>query len=217
VEYRKKIEELKQKGIFTESQAKKLNSLSKNSEEREKNEDFRMPLGYIGAGLIAVIAGYTLVSMGGEHILAPVEDVGASLNAPISSGISVGNTIVILGLLLITMFYFFLQIYAQAKYTMFWEMSGKIQNLEAENHTQMVMEKELSERLMQLLEEEEVPSVSSVQREDPIIFAMKTIKELKETTKNGKDRAQRMREEAQRSKKLFPNSLGKIIGKLPRF
>ena len=213
--YKQKIEELTQKGIFTEEQAEKLKGSSSKEKETESKSTRYFTLELLGIVLLFLSAVYIFISVGSAENMNTVEDVAHSLNVPVQSGLTVQNSFLLVFLLLVAVLYLFLYLYAQNRYKNFWHMTGEIRQVESDIHERIVIEKELTKTLKNFLEDEKKNDVFVDTEENSTVHVMKIIEEMKKAIRSQKEKMKALQEECKRKEKLFPDTLAKLIGKLP--
>lgn len=215
--YREKIEGLKQKGIFTEEQAARLTASSRIEEQVSAEHERKFTLEAVGVLLMLGAAVYIFGLAGSTERTNTVEDVSQMLNAPVSSGISSQSSFVLIFLLIAIMLYVTLYLYAHNRFRNFWRMAGEIVQLEESMHHTGVMKKELTEKLEILLKDEKQPeAVLNMQADqNTTVHVMKVLAEMEKDLRSQKKRTDFLRIECKQRQTLFPDNLAKLVGKLP--
>jgi hypothetical protein len=215
VNYKTQIEALKEKGIFSQEQAQRLSdSFEKKAETKQLQMKRYYTLEIVGAGLIGFVLLYIFMTISSTTHTNIVEDIAISLNAPVASGISTQNSFILLVILLLVIAYGVLYFYAHNRFRMFWHTVEEIAVTKAHIHHIEVMKKELNEELEKLLSQEKEPKyalLSSTIRND----VAKTYKEIEILLLGEKEQLQVLQEKCLKRQKYFPNSLAKLVGKLP--
>jgi len=215
VNYEKQIEALKEKGIFSQEQAQRLSdSFEKKAETKQLHSERRYILETVGAGLIGLALLYIFIAVGSSDHAADVEDVAHSLNAPVTSGLSVQSSFVLLMVLLLVVMYGVLYFYAHNRLGMFGHIAEEMAVTQAHIGHIEVMKKELTETLQRLLEEEKEPEhvlLSGTIRGE----VAEMIKEMEMLLLSKKEVLKRLQEKCRRRQDRFPDNLAKLAGRLP--
>ena len=158
--YKERIESLKQKGFFTEEQAKRLTGSFEVDEVSDRSlSSRRWYLEWIGVLLMAIagVALWIRSSGVGQYNSTP-QSVERTLNAPIDAGIGAGSTVwLIVGIVLIGGYLLF-YLGVRDAYRRRWQMWEEKRKLHECLHALEVMQKEL---IRQLEAVRQNPSASS--------------------------------------------------------
>ena len=215
--YKQKIEELTQKGIFTQEQADKLGVSSPEEKEMvaEVTTGRRFTLEIVGAALVGISLFFISISSTETKSIKTIEDVSHSLNSPISSGITAQNSFLLIFMFIAVALFLFLYLYSQNRYKNFWRMSGEIKQIQSDIHERIIINRELDQTLKSLLKEEKVQNTLVDTRESSTIHVMNIIEEKKESLRFQKEKLNLVQEKCNRDKKILPGMLAKLVGKLP--
>jgi len=229
VNYNDKIEEFKNRGIFSKEQAKKLSdSFEKSSKEEVKIEKKRY-LDMVGLGLFGFILFYIIIAVSRSAQNNVVQDVSSTLNQTqaVSTMPSVSSFMIILFVLLSGL-YIVLYALAHNRFNAVQKRVRDIHVQKASIQHALLMEKEfvpkLEAYLLQYmnykkeLKEKSLDQFISVSIDDADTesqWLMNSYQALQRTLKKERDNLAFLEEECQASKQTFPDNLAKLVGKLP--
>jgi hypothetical protein len=215
VNYEAKIAALKEKGLFTKEQAKRLsNSFGKQTEETAVSGKRYYWLEVFGIILLSSVMLYLFIAVGSSDPVKGVEDISRSLNAPVESGIGAGQSMGLIVLLLSVILYGLLYLYAQSRYASAWRMAGEITLLREKIHHIEVMKRELGERLESLLAHEKEPD-GVLLSQSTRGYVMETLSEIEASLLRTKERLVLLETRCRKMQDIFPASLAKLIGEVP--
>jgi hypothetical protein len=215
VNYEAKIAALKEKGLFTKEQAKRLsNSFGKQTEETVVSGKRYYWLEVFGIILLSSVMLYLFIAVGSSDPVKGVEDISRSLNAPVESGIGAGQSMGVIVLLLLVILYGLLFLYAQSRYASAWRMAGEITLLREKIHHIEVMKQELGVRLESLLAQEKEPD-GVLLSQSTRGYVMETLTEIESSLLRTKERLALLETQCRKAQDIFPANLAKLIGEVP--
>jgi ABC-type multidrug transport system fused ATPase/permease subunit len=215
VNYEAKIAALKEKGLFSKEQAERLSkSLGTSAEITPVSGKRHYWTELFGAVLLVGVLLYLFVAVGSSESLKGVEDISRSLNAPVDSGISAGQSMGVVVLLVAVVLYALFYLYVQSRYRSFWRMAEEIAVLQERIHHTEVMKRELGEKLEGLLAKEREPD-GVLLSQSTRGYVMETLTEIDTTLLQLKGRLSQLETRCQKERDLFPANLAKLAGALP--
>jgi len=215
VNYEAKIAALKEKGLFTKEQAKRLsNSFGKQTEETAVSGKRYYWLEVFGIILLAGGILYLFIAVGSSDPVKGVEDISRSLNVPVESGIGAGQSMGVIVLMFAVILYGLLYLYAQSRYASAWRMAGEITLLREKIHHIEVMKRELGERLEALLAHEKEPD-GVLLSQSTRGYVMETLSEIEASLLRTKERLVLLETRCRKMQDIFPANLAKLIGEVP--
>jgi len=229
VNYNDKIEELKNRGIFSQEQAKKLSDSFENPSKQEVNIEKKRYLDMVGLGLFLFILFYIIIAVSRSSQSNVVQDVSTTLNQTqaVATMPSVSSFVIILFVLLSGL-YIFLYLLAHNRFNDFQKRVRDINVQKSSIHNALLMEKELVPKLEAYLSQhlnykkdlkekslDQFISLSIDDADAESLWLMNRYQELQRTLKDDRDTLAFLEEECQGIRQTFPNNLAKLIGKLP--
>lgn len=217
--YKDKIEALKEKGIFSQEQAYKLEkSFAKTTNNTVITRKYSLEM--IGVTLVVLISLYMFFVVGLLVQDSAIEDVSKSLNTPLSSGISSGSSFFLIYVLCIIGLYLFLYFLAHNAVNRFKSRYAKMEALKHSIKHTTLMEQELSVKLKNSVYEEKGEKDFTIRvdinnKNENREYAMRIYKELQERLKEEKDALAILEEKCQAMQDTFPSNLAKLIRSLP--
>lgn len=217
--YKDKIEALKEKGIFSQEQAYKLEkSFAKTTNNTVITRKYSLEM--IGVALVVLISLYMFFVVGLLVQDSAIEDVSKSLNTPLSSGISSGSSFLLIYVLCIIGLYLFLYFLAHNAVNRFKSRYAKMEALKHSIKHTTLMEQELSVKLKNSVYEEKGEKDFTIRvdinnKNENREYAMRIYKELQERLKEEKDALALLEEKCQAMQDTFPSNLAKLIRSLP--
>lgn len=217
--YKDKIEALKEKGIFSQEQAYKLEkSFAKTTNNTVITRKYSLEM--IGVALVVLISLYMFFVVGLLVQDSAIEDVSKSLNTPLSSGISSGSSFFLIYVLCIIGLYLFLYFLAHNAVNRFESRYAKMEALKRSIKHTTLMEQELSVKLKNSVYEEKGGKDFTIRvdinnKNENREYAMRIYKELQERLKEEKDALALLEEKCQAMQDTFPSNLAKLIRSLP--
>lgn len=217
--YKDKIEALKEKGIFSQEQAYKLEkSFAKTTNNTVITRKYSLEM--IGVTLVVLISLYMFFVVGLLVQDSAIEDVSKSLNTPLSSGISFGSSFLLIYVLCIIGLYLFLYFLAHNAVNRFESRYAKMEALKHSIKHTTLMEQELSVKLKNSVYEEKGEKDFTIRvdinnKNENREYAMRIYKELQERLKEEKDALAILEEKCQAMQDTFPSNLAKLIRSLP--
>ncbi len=229
VNYNNKIEELKNRGIFSQEQAKKLSDSFKSSSKQEITIERKRYLDMVGLGLFGFILFYIIIAVSRSSQSNVVQDVSTTLNQTqaVATMPSVSSFMIILFVLLSGL-YIVLYVLAHNRFNAFQKMDRDIHVQKASIQHALLMEKELVPKLEAYLSQhmdykkelkekslDQFISVSIDDADTESQWLMNSYRELQCRLKEERDTLAFLEEECQSSRQIFPDNLAKLVGKLP--
>jgi len=229
VNYNDKIEELKNRGIFSQEQAEKLSSSFERSSEQEVKTEKKRYLEIVGLGLFGFILLYIIIAVSRSSQSDIVQDVSSTLNQTqaVATMPAVSSFIIILFVLLSGL-YIVLYLLAHNRFNAYQKRVRDINVQKASLRHALLMEKELIPKLEAYLSQRmdykkeikekslnQVISLAIGDADDESQWLMHSYKELQLALKEERKTLAFLEEECQRSRQTFPDNLAKLIGKLP--
>lgn len=227
--YKDKIEELKNRGIFSQEQAKKLSDSFEKSLRQEVSIEKKRYLDMVGLGLFIFILLYIIIAVIRSSQSNVVQDVSSTLNQTqaVATMHSVSSFTIII-FFLVSGLYLLLYFLAHNHFNDFQKRYRDINVLKASIDHALLMEKELVPKLEAYLsqhmhykkefKENSLNQFIALSIGDADIeseWLMNSYKELQMTLKEDRDTLAFLEEEYRGKKQTFPGNLAKLIGKLP--
>lgn len=224
VNYKDKIQELKQKGIFSEKQAEKLSNSFEVSKSDEIVTQKKYTLEMLGVILLSFAGLYITFFVGSVDNTQIVENTASTLNAPITSGLSSGNSFIIIVILLSVLGYLLLYFLAHNRYNALYSINEKIRDSQQIIHNTNVMKTELGTKIEALLKEQEAHEKESkpdmqiniTTQSSSRKYVMQIYTSLEEDILSFKNQLALLETKCSHMQNRFPNNLAKLVGKLPQ-
>ena len=229
VNYNDKIEELKNRGIFTQAQAEKLSSSFERSSEQKVKIEKKRYFEIVGFGLFSFILFYIIIAVSRSSQSDTVQNVSSTLNQTqaVTTMPAVSSFIIMLFVLLSGL-YIILYLLAHNRFNAYQKRVRDINVQKAALQHALVLEKELMPKLEAYLSQHlnykkemkqkslnQVISLAIGDADDESLWLMNSYKELQLTLKAEREALAFLEEECQRSRQTFLDNLAKLIRKLP--
>ncbi|WP_456393488.1 hypothetical protein [Nitratifractor sp.] len=219
--YRERIERLREKGIFSDDQVRRLEASFSEGEIPSPAEPKRGMLEIGGLLLVAALMvgfGYgAAATMSGPQI---PQEVAATLDAASGSGIAAGSALwVVLGMIALGLYLLFYMI-VRYGYRRLWSLWLDRERVLADHRGLLAMEEALTERLetMRQKPSEGMKSPDGLYLDagdEARSFVMQTVKDLSYESQDLQQRSEELKMRYQRFKKSLPGSLATLAGTLP--
>ncbi len=222
VNYKNKIEELKQKGIFTKEQAEKLTNSFQKSDSDKIVLKRKFTLETIGVALLLFFLGYIVFAIWGADHAPIVENTANTLNAPIDVGS--GSSFIMIVIFLVLVAYLSLYFLAHNRYNAFYRIVERMQVLQESTHNANIMKLELGAKLEALAKEQDNYEkdrklgieIKIGGQDSPREYVMRFYGVLEEEIRLCKDQLVLLEAKCAYWKNRFPNTLAQLVGKLPQ-
>ncbi len=224
VNYKNKIEELKQKGIFTQEQAEKLTGSFEKSDSNTIVLKRKFTLEMIGVALLLFFGGYIVFAVWGADYTQIVENTANTLNTPIDAGVNSSSSFIMIVIFLVLVAYLSLYFLVHNRYNALHRIIERIQVLQESIHNANIMKVELGAKLETLAKEQD--NHEKDHKPDMEIkidgqgstreYVMRFYGMLEEEIRLDKDQLALLEAKCANWKNRFPNTLAQLVGKLPQ-
>lgn len=229
VNYNDKIEELKNRGIFSQAQAQKLSSSFEKSSKQEVKIEKKRYFEIVGLGLFGFILLYIIIAVSRSSQSNIVQDVSNTLNQTQAvATMPAASEFILIVFVLLSGLYIVLYLLAHNHFNAYYKNVRDINVKKASLRHALQLEKELVPKLEAYLSQHmnynkeinkkrlnQIVSLDRDDADDASQWLMRSYKELQLTLKEEREILAFLEEECQRSRQTFPGNLAKLIGKLP--